>query len=222
MTSFSEVASGRSLTVVGDSFNTTAALPNGDTVVRETGSAGRAYRAIDNAAGVDNAYLPRWGTSDYTLMMALRKGASGLNPDGFANYWAFACTDGAYGNARLSAYASAATTLTVAIEGAAGSFGAVPSGAFSLYALVIESANLAGGRVRVWRNGYPLTSSAAHGRVAPPTRSGTGAIFQRGGRNGANDFGVLNMDYVGKLAVFHRALTPVELMASARLLGMVA
>lgn len=219
MTQFTDTVAGRVMDILVDSFVETAdVFPNGDSSVQEDGSQSRSYRAVDTAVGVDTDYLPRWGVSDYTMCFGAERNAN-LNPSGFSGYWAMACSDNAYGNVPDRFRAWPATTSNIRLTWASdGAVIDVPLGLNEMrhFAVFIESSNLTGsGEVLLYVNGIRY-ASAVHSVLAAPTYGGTGHYWQRGGRSGASDFGVLALPYWAKLGIFHRRLTDEEIVVQSK------
>ena len=214
MTHFTDSIAGRTMAVITDSFVVSSGLwPNGDDAIEEDGSQTRAYRAVDSASGVNNVMLPNWGVTDFTMQFLARKTGFNLNPSGFTNYWCMAITDNAYNNEanRMYCYASGNSALSVKIGGAPAMICAMSAiNTPYMFTLTIESSNLSGGRYSVYRNGI-RTAEGAHGLTVAPTYAGTGHYFQRGGRNGASDFGILSFPFLGKIACWDREITDTEM-----------
>lgn len=220
MTYFLDAVGSRQMTVITDAFALRSTnLPNGDPVIEETNGASRSYRAVDSGAGVAAAYLPNWGTTDWTFMVMLHANGN-LNPDGFSNYWCCAATDSSYLNPTLRIFAidDEAWRLSVwALTGVAN----VDLNNFSqdidvLWVVRCESSNLSGGRIEAWRNGRRVSDNA-HGITAAGRASAS--LFQWGGRNGTNNYGVLNSELLAKLAVCHAWIPDEEIIELAEEMG---
>lgn len=218
MSYFLDSIGARQLTVVNDAFVANGTYLNGDSKTKVDDVAfSRAWRAEDTGAGVGADFLPQWGTTDWTMILALDS-VSNFNPTGFATYRAWGLNDGSYANSPLYLRSNTSTTMRLVVEHSGTSLlnFTIPK---TLMVVRIESSDTSAGVMDSWSNGVPYLAQTAHGATSASSNAGGVTMMQYGGKYTTNDYGMLGDVSVNKLAIVHSWITDQEIRDMAIALG---
>lgn len=215
MTTFTDVISSRALAPVNDTMVAGSLIgASGQEYIQEDGSASRAWRHEDTAAGLEADFLPDWGVTDWTMAM-YTSATSNYNPSGFSTYRAWSLCEGTYTTSPLYLRSNTSTTLRLVIDNAVNVD--IPRG---WVVVRLESSNLAGGVVQRMTEGRQ-GADTAHGQGSAPART-TPTIHQLGGKYTTNDYGIIGNMRFAHFWIAHEWVPTDELREMyriARVLG---